>query len=108
MVEITSLCLVANLIALSGHAAPRLFQTSSQYFTLLPQNHGFAVSATDLPGDWEELFINENDKSNEGLVHRTKPFFSVQFHPEHRAGPEVRKEKKEKEMETYSGLGVTI
>ena len=65
------------------------------YSTLSPQNHGFAVSATELPGDWEELFVNENDKSNEGLVHKTKPFFSVQFHPEHRAGPEVRQEQEQ-------------
>ena len=37
-------------------------------FSLL-QNHGYAVSASDLPEGWQELFINENDKSNEGLVH---------------------------------------
>ena len=36
---------------------------------LLLQNHGYAVSASDLPEGWQELFINENDKSNEGLVH---------------------------------------
>ena len=89
---------------------------------MFAQNHGFAVSASGLPGDWEELFVNENDKSNEGLVHRTKPFFSVQFHPEHRAGPEVSKEKwrrrrrnrrrrrrrRRRKKEIYSGLGVTI
>jgi hypothetical protein len=34
------------------------------------------------------LFTNANDKSNEGLVHESKPIFSVQFHPEHSAGPE--------------------
>ena len=33
------------------------------------------------------MFTNENDKTNEGIVHRSKPFFSVQFHPEHMAGP---------------------
>ena len=38
------------------------------FFSLL-QNHGYAVSASDLPEGWQELFINENDKSNEGLVH---------------------------------------
>ena len=36
---------------------------------------------------WKELFVNSNDGSNEGLVHLTKPYFSVQFHPEVRAGP---------------------
>ena len=52
------------------------------------QNHGFAVDATTLPVEWGTLFTNENDKSNEGIVHQNKPFFSVQFHPEHTAGPE--------------------
>ncbi|VDM61201.1 unnamed protein product [Angiostrongylus costaricensis] len=51
------------------------------------QNHGFAVDATSLPNDWRILFTNENDETNEGIVHTTKPFFSVQFHPEHTAGP---------------------
>ena len=37
--------------------------------------------------DWDILFYNENDKSNEGIIHNTLPFFSVQFHPEHMAGP---------------------
>ena len=27
------------------------------------------MSGSELPEDWDELFINENDKSNEGLVH---------------------------------------
>ena len=37
---------------------------------------------------WEPLFANANDDSNEGLVHKSKPIFTVQFHPEHSAGPE--------------------
>lgn len=52
------------------------------------QNHGFAVDFKTLPNEWEELFINENDKTNEGIFHKTKPFFSVQFHPEHKGGAE--------------------
>ena len=34
------------------------------------------------------LFTNANDKTNEGIIHNSSPFFSVQFHPEHTAGPE--------------------
>jgi len=52
------------------------------------QNHGFCVDASQLPTDWEVLFTNTNDNSNEGIVHSNLPYFSVQFHPEHTAGPE--------------------
>ena len=33
------------------------------------------------------LFTNENDGTNEGIVHRTRPIYSIQFHPEHMGGP---------------------
>lgn len=52
------------------------------------QNHGFCVDDAKLPVDWEVLFTNANDNSNEGVVHSVLPYFSVQFHPEHTAGPE--------------------
>lgn len=51
------------------------------------QNHGFAVDSSTLPEDWEPLFINMNDGTNEGIRHKTKPFFSAQFHPEASSGP---------------------
>ena len=52
------------------------------------QNHGFAVKQEALPGDWEPWFVNVNDGTSEGIRARTRPFFSVQFHPEASPGPE--------------------
>ncbi len=51
------------------------------------QNHGFAIDMETLGKDWEPLFINLNDQTCEGIKHRTKPFFSSQFHPEASGGP---------------------
>lgn len=51
------------------------------------QNHGFAVDNDTLPSDWEPLFINMNDGTNEGIRHKKLPFFSAQFHPEASSGP---------------------
>ena len=51
------------------------------------QNHGYAVDDTTLPEDWESLFVNMNDGSNEGIRHKTKPWMSAQFHPEACSGP---------------------
>ena len=51
------------------------------------QNHGYAVDASTLPADWEPLFVNMNDGSNEGIRHKSKPWFSAQFHPEACSGP---------------------
>ena len=51
------------------------------------QNHGYAVDDATLPSDWEPLFVNMNDGSNEGIRHKTKPWMSAQFHPEACSGP---------------------
>ncbi|MCZ6616577.1 MAG: glutamine-hydrolyzing carbamoyl-phosphate synthase small subunit [Gammaproteobacteria bacterium] len=52
------------------------------------QNHGFAVAEDSLPEGWEPWFVNINDGTNEGIRSRIDPFFSVQFHPEAKPGPE--------------------
>jgi carbamoyl-phosphate synthase small subunit len=59
--------------------------TSRCYIT--SQNHGYALSNDDLPEGWEPWFINANDGTNEGIRHKTKPFMSIQFHPEATPGP---------------------
>ncbi|MFC1733975.1 glutamine-hydrolyzing carbamoyl-phosphate synthase small subunit [candidate division KSB1 bacterium] len=59
--------------------------TTKAYIT--SQNHGFAVDNRTVNEDWEPLFVNLNDKTNEGLKHKKKPFFSTQFHPEASGGP---------------------
>lgn len=51
------------------------------------QNHGYAVDNNSLSADWEPLFINMNDGSNEGIRHKKNPWLSVQFHPEAAGGP---------------------
>lgn len=51
------------------------------------QNHGYAVDASTLSNDWEVYFTNLNDNSVEGIIHKSMPFFSVQFHPEACPGP---------------------
>ena len=51
------------------------------------QNHGYAVDDKTLPEDWEPLFVNMNDGSNEGICHKTNPWMSAQFHPEACSGP---------------------
>jgi carbamoyl-phosphate synthase small subunit len=69
-----------------SHNQPVLLKGTSRCF-ITSQNHGYATSMESLPECWEELFVNINDQTNEGLRHKTKPFFSTQFHPEASSGP---------------------
>ena len=69
-----------------SHNQPvRMVGTEKCFIT--SQNHGYAVDSETLGADWEPLFVNMNDGTNEGIRHKTKPFFSSQFHPEACGGP---------------------
>ncbi len=96
---IMGICLGHQLLALAagastyklkfghrGHNQPCREEGSGRCF-ITSQNHGFAVDAATLPAGWEPWFTNANDGSNEGMRHRSRPFLSVQFHPEAAPGP---------------------
>jgi carbamoyl-phosphate synthase small subunit len=69
-----------------GHNQPCVEAGTRRCF-ITSQNHGYAVDPGSLPEGWEPWFTNANDGSNEGMRHRSKPFMSVQFHPEAAPGP---------------------
>lgn len=52
---------------------------------LTTQNHGYVVSK--IPSDFNQWFVNANDQTNEGMIHKNLPVMSVQFHPEAAPGP---------------------
>lgn len=70
-----------------GQNIPVLLSGTKQGF-ITSQNHGYEVVLNPNIGGWETLFVNGNDDTCEGIGSSTMPWFSVQFHPEARPGPE--------------------
>ncbi|HKB85882.1 MAG TPA: glutamine-hydrolyzing carbamoyl-phosphate synthase small subunit [Ignavibacteriaceae bacterium] len=70
-----------------GHNQP-CNETGTKRTYITSQNHGYAVETETLPEDWREWFVNDNDGTNEGIIHISKPFFAAQFHPEASPGPD--------------------
>ena len=62
-------------------------EVGTEHCFITSQNHGYAVDDSTLPDDWEPLFVNMNDGSNEGIRHKSNPWMSAQFHPEACSGP---------------------
>ncbi len=69
-----------------GHNQP-CQEDASKRCVITSQNHGYAIDEKTLPAEWRVSYRNLNDSSVEGIEHKTKPFFSVQFHPEACPGP---------------------
>ena len=69
-----------------SHNQPVIQKGTNRCF-ITSQNHGYASQIDKVGAEWEEYFININDNTNEGIRHKTKPFFSTQFHPEASSGP---------------------
>ncbi len=89
--QILSLAAGANTYKLKyghrGQNQPCVEMGTKKCF-ITSQNHGFAVDTKTLPTDWREWFANDNDSTNEGIIHISKPFFGAQFHPEGAPGPD--------------------
>lgn len=98
-IPILGICLGSQILGLAagantyklkyGHRSQNqpCIEVGTKRCYITTQNHGYAIDSDTLPVDWREWFYNNNDKTNEGIIHISKPFFGTQFHPEASPGP---------------------
>ena len=55
------------------------------------QNHGFMIDQASLPKKLKISHLSLFDKTIQGIEHLSKPFFSIQYHPESSPGPQDSK-----------------
>jgi carbamoyl-phosphate synthase small subunit len=99
-IPILGICLGSQILGLAagakryklkfGHRSQNqpCIESGTNRCYITSQNHGYAIDADTLPQDWREWFYNNNDRTNEGITHISKPFFGTQFHPEASPGPD--------------------
>ena len=98
-VPFLGICLGNQIVALAangntyklkyGHRSQNqpCIDTNTGRCYITSQNHGYAVQQKSLSKEWREWFYNANDKTNEGLIHKSGLIRTVQFHPEAAPGP---------------------
>ncbi|MCD6204397.1 MAG: glutamine-hydrolyzing carbamoyl-phosphate synthase small subunit [Candidatus Marinimicrobia bacterium] len=99
-IPLFGICLGNQIIALAagadtyklkyGHRGQNqpVMELNTNRCVITSQNHGFAVDDETIPEGWSPWFRNLNDNTNEGIIHESGRFMSVQFHPEAVPGPE--------------------
>ncbi len=94
------ICLGAQILTLAlggdtyklkyGHRSQNqpAFDIKNKRCYITTQNHGYAIANETIKNTpLEAWFMNPNDKTVEGVKHKNKPVFAVQWHPEASPGP---------------------